>query len=209
MDWKYKHFNQAAIFNASRQSVLEAAHAVVDESFEGVEDTADGFVARGYSAWHAATAMFRITPTPSGTQVAVELLVERAAMRAYILVDIGGYYDGQIDKWFTGIARRLGSAQEQILVSKTTANLKVRQGCLRGCLVYLIAGTCLAMFAIPLDRALFPQLSGPSPGPLVSLASVIGFAAGVVAFLYVIYPDASASRFVRERLQRIQNKARQ
>ena len=209
MDWKYKHFNQEAIFKASRQSVLEAARAVVAESLGGIEDTTDGFVARGYSAWHAARATFRITPTPNGTKVAVALLVERAAMRGYMLFDVGGYYNGQIDKWFSGISQRLGGAQEQILVSKTTSNLKVRQGWLTGCLVYLIAGACLGIFAIPLDRALFPQSSGSIQGPFGIVASLIGFLAGVVAFLYVMYPDASASKFIRERLQRTQNKERQ
>jgi hypothetical protein len=125
MDWKYKHFNQAAIFTASRESVLEAARVVVAESLGGIADTTDGFVARGHSAWHAAIATFRITPAPSGTQVAVELLVERSALRSYMLFDVGGYYNGQIDKWFSGIAERLGGTQAQTLVSKTTSNLRV------------------------------------------------------------------------------------
>jgi len=208
MDWTNKHFNQAAIFNAPPESVLEAARAVAAEAFEGVEDTADGFVARGFRGWHSAAATFHITPAASRTQVAVELLVKRAAMRGYMLFDIGGYYNGQIDRWFSAIAQRLGGAEAQVLVSKTTANLRVRQGCLRGCLVYLVAGTCLAVFAIPLDRALFPQLSASTPGPFVSVASVIGFAAGVAAFLYVMYPEASVSKSIRARLPGNQDKAR-
>ncbi len=209
MDWKYKHFNQEAVFKASPASVLEAARAVVAESLEGIGDTADGFVGRGYSAWHAAIATFRITPAPDGTKVAVELLVERAAMRGYMLFDIGGYYNGQIDKWFSGISQRLAGTQEQILVSKTTSNVKVQRGCLSGCLVYLIVGACLGIMAIPLDRALFPHSSGSFPGPISIVASVIGLFAGVIAFVYVMYPDASTSKFIRERLQRTQNKERQ
>jgi len=209
MDWKYKHFNQEAIFTVSRESVLEAARAVVAESLGGIVDTTDGFVARGYGAWHAEIATFHIIPASDGTKVAVELLVERAAMRGYMLFDVGGYYNGQIDKWFTSISQRLGGNHEQILVNKTTSNSKVRQGCLTGCLVYLIVGVCLAILAIPLDRALFPQSSGPVQGPISIVASVIGFLAGVIAFLYVMYPDASASRFIRKRLQRTQNKGRQ
>jgi hypothetical protein len=208
MDWKYKHFNQEAVFKASRQSVLEAARTVVAESLGGIEDTPDGFVAQGYSAWHAAMATFRIRPTPNGTQVAVEVLVERAAGRGYMLVDVGGYYTGQIDKWFSGIAQRLGGAQEHILVSKTTSNVKVRQGCLTGCLVYLIVGACLALIAIPLDRALFAQSAGLLPGPFSLVASGIGVLVGVVAFLSVRYPDASVSKFIRERFPRTQNKER-
>src|SRR5258706_13025043 len=208
MDWKYKHFNHEAIFKASHDDVIEAARTVVSESLGRIEDTADGFMARGDSAWHSAVATFRITPTPDGTRLAVELLVERAAMRGYMLVDIGGYYNSQIDKWFSGIAQRLGGASEQSLVSKTTLDSSVQRGCLMGCLVYLIVGVCLVIVAIPLDHALFPQISGSSQGPLSLLASFIGLLAGVGAFLYVRYPDASASKSIRERLQRTQNKKR-
>jgi hypothetical protein len=208
MDWKYKHFNQQAIFKASVQSVLDAARAVVAESLGGIEDTTDGFVARGHGAWHAAVATFRITPTPNGTQVAVGLLVERAAMRGYMLFDVGGYYNGQIDKWFSGIAQRLGGPQEQILVGKSTSNFKVRQGCLVGCLVYLIAGACLGILGTSLDRAVFPQTSGSIQGPFSIVASVIGLLAGLGAFLYVMYPDAPASKVIRERLQRTQHRER-
>src|SRR5258706_6629394 len=209
MDWKYKHFNHAAIFKASREDALEAARTVVSESFGGFEDTSDGFTAKGFSGWHSSVATFRITPTPDGTRLAIELLVERAAMRGYMVVDIGGYYNSQIDKWFSGIAQRLGRANEQILVSKTTLDSSVQRGCLMGCLVYLIAGVCLVIVAIPLDHALFPQISRSSQGPLSLLASFIGLLAGVGAFLYVRYPDASASKSIRERLQRTQNKKRQ
>jgi hypothetical protein len=206
MDWKYKHFNQAAVFKAMPQSVLAAARAVMGEAFGGIEDSADGFVARGNSAWHTAQVTFHITPAPEGTQVAVELLVERAAMRGYMLFDIGGYYNGQIDKWFTAITGRLGDTQEQPLVSKTSSDPKARRGCLAGCLVYLLVGVCLVIISIPLDRNLFPKLSGSTLGPFGILASVLGFLAGLAVFLYFMYPDARASRFIRERLNRNRNK---
>ena len=197
MDWKYKHFDQEAIFKVSRERVLEAARAVVAELLGEIEDTTDGFVARGFSAWHAAIATFRVTPTPAGTQVMVELLVERTAGRYFMLVDIGGYYNGQIDKWFTGILQRLGSTPEQILVSKTTSYIKVQRGCFAGCLVYFIVGAALGLLAI-----LFNSIQVP----LAIAAVVIGFLAGVGAFLYVIYPDAPQSKFIRDRLPFNQNK---
>jgi len=206
MDWKYKHFNQAAIFKASRESVLEAARAVVAESLGGIEDTGDGFTARGYSAWHAAIVTFRITTTPDGTRAAVEMLVERAAMRGYMLFDVGGYYNSRIDQWFSGITQRLEGHQELTLVSKTTSNVKVQQGCLLGCLVYLIVGAGLGILAIALDRVLFPQFSGSNPGPMTILASIIGLLAGVLAFLYVANPDSSVSQLMKRQLQRIQHK---
>jgi hypothetical protein len=209
MDWKYKHFNQEAIYKASPESVLETVRVVVAESLGGIEDTTNGFVARGYGAWHAEIATFHVTPAPEGARVAAELLVERAVMRGYMLFDVGGYYNSQINQWFSSISQRLAGAHEQILVNKTTSNSKVRQGCLTGCMVYLIVGVCLAILAIPLDRALFPQSSGPVQGPFAIVASVIGFLAGVIAFLYVMYPNAPAAKALRERLQNTRNKGRQ
>jgi len=205
MDWKYKHFNHQATFNAERESVLEAARAVMAESLGGVDETTDGFVTRGYGALHGAIATFRITPAPNGTQVAVELLVERAAMRGYMLFDVGGYYPGQIDKWFLGISERLGGTQEQVLVSKTTSGLRVQRGCLAGCLVYLVTGVCLVIAAIPLDRALFPGSSASAQGPFSVLASSLGLLAGIGVFLYVAYPDAPAVKSIRARLPGTRN----
>ena len=209
MDWKYKHFNQEAVFRASRQDVLEAARLSAAESLEQVADTADGFIARGYLAWHPAIATFIITSTGDETRVAVELLVERAAMRSYMLVDVGGYYNSQIDKWFSGIAQSLGSAREQVLVSKTTSNDKVRQGLLTGCLAYLIVGACLGIAGFALDHSLNPQSSGSITGPFGILASGIGLLAGIAAFLYVMNPDSAVAKFIREGRQSTRNKERQ
>ena len=207
MDWRYKHFNQEAVFKASPESVLEAARAVAAESLEGIENTTDGFIAGGHSAWHAAIATFRSMPAPNGTKLTVELLVERAALRGYMLFDVGSHYNGQIDKWFSRISQRLGESPEQVLVSKTTSNLRVQRGCLMGCLVYLLVGTCLVILAIPLDRALFRVSSGSTLGPFGVVASTLGLLAGIAAFLFVMNPDAPASKFIRELLHRKQNKA--
>jgi hypothetical protein len=209
MDWKYKHFNQEAVFKASRQDVLEAARLSAAESLELVADTTDGFIARGYKAWHAVIATFHITSTGDETRVAVELLVERAAMRAYMLVDVGGYYNGQIDKWFSGMAQRLGSAQGQVIVSKTTSNDRVRQGLLTGCLVYLIVGACLGIAGFALDHSLSPRSSRSITGPFGILASAIGLLAGIAAFLYVMNPDSAVAKFIREGRQSARNKERQ
>ena len=208
MDWKYKHFNHAAVFNALPESVFEAARAVVGESLEGIADTADGFVARGHSAWHAASATVHITPAVNGTQVAVELLVERAAGRGYMLFDVGGYYTGQIDKWFSGISRRLGDTQGQSLISKTTPNTRVGRGCLAGCLVYLVAGACLVIAAIPLDAAVSGQSSQATMGPFAATASVIGLLAGIAAFFFAAFPQAPLAQSIRKRLQRNRDNGR-
>lgn len=209
MDWKYKHFKQEAVFRASRQDVLEAARLSAAESLEQVADTADGFIARGYLAWHPAIATFILTSTGDETRLAVELLVERAAMRSYMLVDVGGYYNGLIDKWFSGITKRLAGAQEQVLVSKTTSNYRLRQGLLTGCLVYLIVGACLGMAGFALDHSLNPRSSGSITGPFGILASGIGLLAGIAAFLYVMNPDSAVAKFIREGRQGTRNKERQ
>ena len=209
MDWKYKHFNQEAVFKAPPENVLEASRAVVSESLGEIEPTTDGFVARGHSAWHAAIATFHAVPVPDGTRLAVELLVERAGLRGYMLFDVGSYYNGQIDHWFSHIAQGLGEAPEQILVSKTTSSLRVQRGCLAGCLVYLVVGACLGIFATALDRARSPASDGTSIGPFGIVASAIGLLAGVMALLYVMFPTASASKFLRERLHQTQAKKRQ
>jgi hypothetical protein len=141
MDWQSKHFTQEAVFSASRDSVLEAARAVIAASLGPAENTADGIVAHGRSGWHAATATFRIAPTPDGTKVVVELLVARANMRGFMLVDAGGYYDIQIRRWLSGIAQRLG--QPPVSMSQPSA----QQGCLAGCVVYLLVGTVLVKTA--------------------------------------------------------------
>jgi hypothetical protein len=206
MDWKYKHFNHQAIFRASRQRVLEAARQVVAESLGRVEDTADGFVAQGYAALHPSTATVRLTSAVDGTHLAVELLVQRAAARGYMLWDIGGYYNGRIDKWFSGIAQHLGDSQEQVLVSKTTAALKGANAFRVGCFVYVVVGVCLAALAVPLSSALRPQSPESIQGPLAAAGSVIGLLAGIGAFLHRMYPDASASKFIRTRLHRTQDK---
>jgi hypothetical protein len=209
MDWKYKHFNQEAVFKAPSQDNPAAARLTAAESLELVTDTAEGFIARGYLAWHPAIATFILTSTGNETRVAVELLVERAAIRAYMLVDAGGYYNSQIDKWFSGIAQRLGGAQAQALVSKTTSNYQVRQGLLTGCLVYLIVGACLGIAGFALDHNLSPRSSGSITGPFGILASGIGLLAGIAAFLYVMNPDSAVAKFSREGQQSARNKERQ
>ncbi len=100
MDWKYKHFHQERIFPAPRDLVFEAARTFMAESLGWqITDTSDGFTeeftAEGYSFSHHAIGNLRIqsAPTGRGTKVAVELLVERASSRGFMLFDVGGYYN--------------------------------------------------------------------------------------------------------------------
>ena len=104
MDWKNKHFDQAAVFQARAELVFEVARSFVAESLGWqITDTADGFEASGSSFSHQATAKFRIEPAANGTKVAVELLVVRASPLGFMLFDVGGYYNHQIRKWLAGI----------------------------------------------------------------------------------------------------------
>ncbi len=206
MDWKYEHFNQEAVFNAPIPGVLEAARQVVGDSTDQVEETPDGFIARGRSGWHAIQATFRAASVATGTQLKVELRVERYSSWGYILVDAFGFYNARIDKWFAEISQRLGPSEQDAIVSKSTMSYRVQRGCLGGCLVWLIAGTCLGVAATAADHALFPQsFSGSTPGPFTLLGSLLAFALGIVTFLYIRIPDGPVARFVKSRLLRKRN----
>ena len=103
MDWKYEHFYQERVFPAPRDVVVEAARRFMAESPGWqITDTADGFTAEGDSFAHHAVGTFRIQADGGGTKVAVELLVERVSPLGFMLVDVGGYYNIQIRKWFDG-----------------------------------------------------------------------------------------------------------
>jgi hypothetical protein len=148
MDWKYKHFHQERVFPAPRDEVFDAARAFMGESLGWkITVTADGFTAEGYSFSHRAIANLQIQSAGAGTKVAVELLVERAGWRGFMLVDVGGYYNIQIRKWLDGIQwsihqKQTGSHDEStnplVLANKTPA------ACIfNGCLVFIVM-----MFAI-------------------------------------------------------------
>ncbi len=200
MDWKYKHFKQTAVFNAPMESVREAARAVLANSFRKIEDTPDGLVGDMYTGWPAGMATFHIQSVAEGTRLDVELLVKRAAGRGYMLVDVAGYYNSRIDKWFTGISEYLSRSGEQALVSKSTMSYRVQQGCLAGCLVWLVAAACLGVAGTALDHALFLQSSDSSSGPFTIAAGVLAILAGVAAYFLFRYPEHPAAKSIRERL---------
>ena len=151
MDWKNKRFDREAVFQAQRDLVFEAARSFAAESLAGwqITDTADGFEARGHSASHTATAEFRIEPAPSGTKVAVTLLVERAGPLGFMLFDIGGYYDGQTRKWLEGIQwhlqQRLTSATRQESLEQGKQAIPKATGTKS-----LYVGCMVALFVLPI-----------------------------------------------------------
>jgi hypothetical protein len=116
MDWKYKHFHQERVLAAPRDVVFEAARAFMDESLGwAITNTPDGFTAQGSSFSHQAIANLHIQTTGDATKVAVELLVERAGWRGFMLFDVGGYYNIQIRKWLDGIQWSLHKDHRQPL----------------------------------------------------------------------------------------------
>lgn len=150
MSWKNTHFEREAVYQARRELVFEAARSFAAESLVGwqVTDTADGFEARGSSAAHVATAKFRIEPAPSGTKVAVTLLVERAGPLGFMLFDVGGYYDGQMRKWLEGIEwhlqQRLTSATGRGAAEQGTRAIPKATG-----MTPLYVGCLVALFVVP------------------------------------------------------------
>ena len=154
MDWKYKHFHQERVFPAPRDLVFEAARTFMAESLGWqVTNTPDGFTAQGYSFSHRAIANLRIqsaaggASSESGTRVAIELLVERAGWRGFMLFDVGGYYNIQIRKWLDSIQwslhQKLTGSHDESTNPLVLAENKPAAYIFNGCLVFIVV-----MFAI-------------------------------------------------------------
>lgn len=106
MDWKYRYFNQEALFQADPAIVHKALGAFAKEwlSDWDVEETPDGLEARSRSAFRKATGRFRIDPAPGGTKVAVRLQVDRAVSLGLMVFDFGHYFDSLTRKWLKGLS---------------------------------------------------------------------------------------------------------
>ena len=148
MDWKYKHFHQERVFPAPRDVVLEAARAFMAESLGWkITETPDGFTAQGYSFSHRAIANLHIQTTGDTTRVAVELLVERAGWRGFMLFDVGGYYNIQLRKWLDGIQwslhQKLTGSHDESTNPLVLAENKPAAYVFNGCLVFIVV-----MFAL-------------------------------------------------------------
>jgi hypothetical protein len=170
MDWKYKHFHQERVFAAQRDVVWEAARAFIGESLGWkVTDTPDGFTAQGYSFSHRAIANLRIqsaaggASSESGTRVAVELLVERAGWRGFMLFDVGGYYNIQIRKWLDGIQwslhQKLTGSHDESTNPLGLAQNKPAAYIFNGCLAFLVV-TFALYFLVTFISAVEGLLTG-------------------------------------------------
>ena len=148
MDWKYKHFHQERIFPAPRGVVVEGARAFLRESLGWqITETPDGFTAEGYSFSHKAIAHLQFQSVGDGTKVSVELLVERAGWRGYMLFDVGGYYNIQIRKWLDGVQwsihQKLTGTRDESTNPLVLAEKKPAAYIFNGCLVFIVV-----MFAL-------------------------------------------------------------
>ncbi|MBV8860002.1 MAG: hypothetical protein JOZ02_23930 [Acidobacteria bacterium] len=201
MDWKNKHFEREAVFQAQRDLVFEAARSFAAESLAGwqLADTSDGFEARGHSASHAATAKFRIEPAPFGTKVAVTLLVERAGPLGFMLFDVGGYYDRQMSKWLEGIQWHLhqgltsttqpeSSAQARQAIPKPAGTQRLYVGCLVALFVFPLFLYCVSAVVGLLTGNLYlvGRRGGTIHGPWARIISGISLTIFVLIGLRVL-----------------------
>lgn len=152
MDWKYKHFHQERVFPAPRDVVEEAARTVMRESLKWqITETPDGFTAEGYSFSHKAIAHLQFQSSGDKTKVAIELLVERAGWRGYMLFDVGGYYNIQIRKWLDGVQwsthQKLAGTRDESTNPLVLAEKKPAAYIFNGCLMLIVAVFCLYFLA--------------------------------------------------------------
>ena len=143
MDWKYKHFHQERVFPAPRDLVTEAARTFMTESLGWqITNTPEGLTAEGYSFSHQAMAHLHFESAADGTRVAIELLVERAGWRGFMLFDAGGYYNIQVRKWLDGIQwsihQKLTGTHDESANPLVLAQNKPAAYIFNGCLVFII-----------------------------------------------------------------------
>ncbi len=164
MDWKYKHFHQERVFPAPRDVVTEAARAFMGQSLGWkITETPDGFTAQGSSFSHGAIAHLHIQSAGNGTKVAVELLVERAGWRGFMLFDVGGYYNIQIRKWLDGIQwslhQKLTGTHDESTNPLVVAQNKPAAYIFNGCLLFIVV-TFALYFLVTLIGAVVGLLTG-------------------------------------------------
>jgi hypothetical protein len=164
MDWKYKHFHQERIFPATRDLVTDAARTFVAESLGWrVTNTPDGFTAQGYSFSHGAIAHLNFQSAAAGTKVSIELLVERADWRGFMLFDVGGYYNIQIGKWLDGIQwslhQNLTGSHDNSTNPLVLAEKKPAAYIFNGCLAFIVV-TFALYFLVTIISAVVGLLTG-------------------------------------------------
>jgi len=164
MDWKYKHFHQERVFPAPCDVVTEAARMFMHESLGWqITETPDGLTAEGVSFSHKAIAHLHFQSAGDGTRVAIELLVERAGWRGYMLFDVGGYYNIQIRKWLDGVQwslhQKLTGSHDESTNPLVLAQNKPAACIFNGCLVFIVV-TFALYFLVTFISAVVGLLTG-------------------------------------------------
>ena len=94
---------------------------------------------------------------------AVELLVERAGWRGYMLFDAGGYYNIQIRKWLDGIQwsihQKLTGSHDESTNPLVLAENKTAAYIFNGCLVFIVV-TFALYFLVTFISAVVGLLTG-------------------------------------------------
>jgi len=208
MDWKYKHFHQERTFPAQRDLVFEAARAFMADSLGWqVANTSDGLTAEGYSFSHRAIANLQIqtaaggASAENGTRVAVELLVERAGWRGFMLFDVGGYYNIQVRKWLDGIQwslhQKLTGSYDESTNPLVLAENKPAAYIFNGCLVFIVV-----TFALYLLVTFISAVVGLLTGHLFLLGrgslTIHGIWARILSTLILVFGAFLAWRLKRK-----------
>lgn len=192
MDWKYKHFYQERVFQASRDIVTEAGRSFIAESLGWkIAETPDGFTAEGYSFSHRAVANLHFQAVADGTKVVIELRVERAGWRGYMLFDVGGYYSIQIRKWLDGVQwsihQKLTGTRDESQNPLVLAENNTAAYIFNGCLMFIVA-----MFGLYFLVTFISAVVGVITGNLYlwgrgGTLAVHGIVARIVSALIVLF----------------------
>src|SRR5207249_9783779 len=112
---------------------------------------------------HRAIAHLQFQAAAGGTSVAIELLVERAGWRGYMLFDVGGYYSVQIRKWLDGIQwslhQKLTGTHDESANPLVLAENKPAAYIFNGCLVFIVV-TFALYFLVTFISAVVGLLTG-------------------------------------------------
>ena len=166
-----------------------------------VTDTPDGITAQGQSFSHRAIANLLIQSAGDGTKVVVELLVERAGWRGFMLFDVGGYYDIQVRKWLDGIQwaihQKLTGNQDTSPNPLVLAANKPAAYIFNGCLVFIVV-----TFALYFIATFISALVGLFTGHLFLLGrgslTIQGLWARILSVLILIFGTFLALRIKKK-----------
>jgi hypothetical protein len=133
--------------------------------------------------------------------VAIELLVERAGWRGFMLFDVGGYYNIQIRKWLDGIQwslhQKLTGTHDESTNSLVVAQNKPAAYIFNGCLLFIVV-TFALYFLVTLISAVVGLLTGHllllGRGDLI----IHGIGARIVSALILIFAVFIAWRIKRK-----------